>query len=201
MKKLIVFFLFVMPAAANCQIGEKFGAGFMIDRFGQRFEGFLRLEPGDGKKTSELIFKENKKGKKESYGPDYLKSCKIESDSFTVIRNIPLANRKILPADIVKVVLTGSGGVLYHQEFVKSKSTGHAATDFKIEEESSRYLAGIDGKIIAITASNFKEFAAVVADYEDLKTRIQTRKVKYSDLPKLIAEYKTFKSQPLPTPK
>jgi hypothetical protein len=129
------------------------------------------------------------------YGPDYLRSFKIESDSFTVVKNIPLANRKILEADLVKVVLVGSGGVLYLHELVKEKSSGHAATEYKIEEESTRYLAEIGGKLISINKSNFRELAPVVADHDELKTKIQTRKLGYADLPQVLAEYKSFKSK------
>ena len=51
MKNLLVAILLTIPVAVNGQLGEKFSEGYIVDRFGQRFNGFLRLEPGDGKKT------------------------------------------------------------------------------------------------------------------------------------------------------
>jgi hypothetical protein len=201
MKKLLSYFLFTLPVLAYGQIGEKFEAGFIIDKFGTRYDGFLRLEPGDAKNPGELLFKETKKSKKETYGPEYLTAFKIEADSFTVLKNIPLPNKKTIKADFAKVLLVGSGGVLYFQEYLKSRSIGHAAADYNVSEENSRYLVTINGNLTVLTQTNFKDLASVVADFEDLKARIQNRKVKFSDLPKVVEEYKTFTSQKVSTQK
>jgi hypothetical protein len=201
MRKLILYFFIVLPFAGYSQIGEKFEAGFIIDKFGVRYDGFLRLEPGNAKEAGELLFKESKKSKKETYGPDYLTAFKIETDSFTVLKNIPLPNKKSVKADFAKVVLVGSGGTLYFQEYLKSRSIGHAAADYEVSEANSRYLMSINGKLIVLTQANFKDLASVVTDFADLKARILNRKVKFSDLPKIIDEYKTFAAQKLSTQK
>jgi hypothetical protein len=194
-KRLTLFLLLLVPAFVHAQIGEKFESGFIIDKFGVRYEGFLRFEPGDGKKPGELFFKESKKSKKETYGPDYVTSFKIEKDSFTVLQNIPLPNKKTIKEDFAKVLLVGEGGVLYHLEYVKSKTSGHAAAEYKVTEENSRYLATVNSKLIILTPNNFTQFAPVVADFADLKTRIQTKKLKFADLPKVVEEYQAFKTQ------
>jgi hypothetical protein len=194
-KRLTLFLLLLAPPLVHAQIGEKFEPGFIIDKFGARYDGFLRLEPGDAKNPGELLFKESRKSKKETYGPEYLTAFKIEADSFTVLKNIPLPNKKTVKADFAKVVLAGSGGTLYFQEYVKSKTIGHAAADYKVTEENSRYLMSVNNKLIVLTHTNFKDLALVVADFEDLKARIQNRKVKFADLPKVVEEYKTFTVQ------
>lgn len=201
MKKLTLYILLILPGFAHSQIGERFDPGFIIDKFGARYDGFLRLEPGDGTTAGQLLFKESRKSKKDTYGPEYLTAFKIGSDSFAVLKNIPLPNKKTVKADFAKVMLVGSGGALYFQEYLKAKSTGHAAADYKISEENSRYLVLINGRLVILTKNNFKDFATVVSDFEDLKARIQNRKVKFSDLPKLIAEYKAFKEQDFSTKK
>jgi hypothetical protein len=195
MKKLTLCVLLTLPWFAQGQIGEKFEPGFIIDKFGTRYGGFLRLEPGNGKDPGELLFKESRKSKKESYGPEYVTAFKIEADSFTVLKNIPLPNKKTIKADFAKVMLVGSRGSLYFLEYLKSKSTGHAVAEHTISEENSRYLVAINGKLAVLNQNNFRELATVVADFEDLKTRILNRKMKFSDLPKVIEEYKTFKAQ------
>jgi hypothetical protein len=194
-KRLTLFLLLLAPPLVHAQIGEKFEPGFIIDKFGARYEGFLKFEPGDGKNPGELFFKESKKSKKETYGPDYVTSFKIEKDSFTVLQNIPLPNKKTIKEDFAKVMLVGEGGVLYFLEYLKSKTSGHAAAEYKVTEENSRYLATINGKLIMLTPNNFIQFAPVVADFADLKTRIQTKKLKFADLPKVVEEYQAFKTQ------
>jgi hypothetical protein len=195
MKKLVFCLLIVVPSMVVGQIGEKFEPGFIIDKFGARYDGFLRLEPGDNKKPSELIFKETRKSKKDVYGPDYVTAFKIEKDSFIVVNNVPLPNKKSIKADFVKVVLTGPGGVLYFREFLKKKSTGHAAADYKVEEENSGYLALVNGKLVMLSPSNYRDLAIIVSDFQDLKLRIEKRKIKYADIPKVVEEYQAFKEQ------
>src|SRR5688572_8320226 len=104
-KRLTLFLLLLVQSLVHAQIGEKFEPGFIIDKFGVRYEGFLRFEPGDGKNPGQLSFKESKKSKKEAYGPDYITSFKIEKDSFTVLQNIPLPNKKTIKEDFARVML------------------------------------------------------------------------------------------------
>jgi hypothetical protein len=93
------------------------------------------------------------------------------------------------------VMLVGEGGVLYFIEYIKSKTSGHAAANFKIDEENTRYLALINSKLVVLTPANFAQFAAVVADHTDLKTQIQSKKLRFADLPKVVEEYHAFKNQ------
>lgn len=196
MKKAILYYLLLlMPEISYAQIGEKTEPGFLIDKFGARYDGLLRYVPGDGKSGGEIIFRESKKSKKNAYRSNYVTAFKIEADSFTILKNIPLANKKVIAADFAKVTLVGPGGVIYFHEFKKSKSTGHAATDYKIAEENTRYLMSVNGKLTILTKNNFKNFAMIVSDHKELKNKILAGKAKFADLEKLIAEYKTFKEE------
>lgn len=198
MKKLLAIVVFFAVTASLCaQDTERFREGYIVDKFGEKYQGLIKLEPGDGKKSSQLIFKESKKGKKETYGPDYVRAFVAESDSFTILRNIPFAHRKPITLDFAKVELVTPGGILYFVETEVMKSSGHATTEFKVQEEKSKYIMSLNGKLVALTSSNMKDFSTIVADHADLKARILARKVKLQDVNAAIAEYKEFKkSQP-----
>ncbi len=198
MKKVFVVILFfTITASLSAQDTERFREGYIIDKFGARYNGLIKLEPGDGKKSSQLIFKESKKGKRETYGPEYVRTFVAESDSFTILKNIPFAHRKPIAIDFVKVELVGPGGILYLAETEVLKSSGHATTEFKVQEEKTKYIMSINGKLVPLTANNMKDFATIVSDHADLKTRILGRKVKLQDMNAAIAEYREFKkSQP-----
>lgn len=198
MKRALFFILLAMPVLASGQ-DERFRDGYIIDKFGEKYSGLIKIEPGDGKKPGQLVFKESKKGKKETYGPDYVRSFVVESDSFAVLQNIPLANRKTLSADFARVMLVGSGGVLYSLETEVLKSSGHATTAYKVAEEKIKYVLDINGKLIGLTQSNMKDFATIIADDTALHTKVLSRKIKFQDLNLAVEEYKTFsktKSQP-----
>jgi hypothetical protein len=194
---LFIILVFAVTGSLFAQDAERFREGYIIDKFGEKYSGLIKLEPGDGKKSSQLIFKESKKGKKETYGPDYVRAFVAESDSFTILKNIPFAHRKAIALDFVKVELVTPGGVLYLAETEVMKSAGHATTEFKVQEEKSKYIMSLNGKLVALTANNMKDFATIVADHADLKARILGRKVKFQNLNAAITEYKEFKkSQP-----
>lgn len=193
--KWIVAFCFQMLAcSAFGQASEKFEEGYFIDKNNQKFSGFLKLEPGDGKKPGQLSFRESRTGKKETYQPGYIKAFVIRTDSFSVLKNIPLGHKKSVPSDFVRVVLVGSGGTLCQHEVAIMKSTGHASTEFRIEEEKLRYFLNINNKLILLTPSNMKDFATVIADHEELKKRVLARKVKHAQLLEAVDEYKRFKA-------
>jgi hypothetical protein len=195
MKKLLVLALIFLSIDGRAQIGEKFKKGFIVDKSGDKYEGLIRLEPGNEKNPGALIFKEEKKGKKETYGPTYIKSFKIESDSFTVLKKIPMPKKKVREADFAKVLLVGSGGAIYELEYIVEKSTGHAATEYRISEQNSKYYIQVNGKTAMLTPSNFKDVAVVVADCPELKSRIAAKKVKFADLEKVVSDYKNCTPQ------
>jgi hypothetical protein len=174
----------------EAQNTEKFQEGYIIDKFGDKYSGMIRLDPGDGKKAGVLTFKESRKGKKETYGTDYVRAFVVASDSFTVLKNIPFAQRKIIPSDFARVALVGSGGVLYCIETETLKSSGHAASEYSITEEKLKYFIQLKGKLTGLTQHNMKDFAAIVADNAELKKKILTRKIKYADIELAITEYK-----------
>ena len=196
MKQLlcIVFFAQLMPHAFS-QDTERFREGYFIDKFGQKYSGMIRLDPGDGKKPAQVTFKESKKGKRETYGPDYVKAFVVESDSFTVVKNIPIGNRKTIPIDFALVKLNGSGGVVYRVETELMKSSGHAATEYKINEEKLKYFLEINGKLLTLTANNMKDFATIIGDNADLKARVLKKKIKFDQLESAIQEYKLAKKK------
>jgi hypothetical protein len=193
MRKLQVCILFLFPLIACAQTGFK--PGFIIDKSGQKYEGLLKFEPGNDKQAGELVFKESKKGKKEVYGTNYLKAFKIESDSFTVLKNIVLPRNKKRPDDFAKVLLVGSGGILYQLEYIVAKSSGHASTEYVNMQENIRYFISANGKLSALTASNFTAVANVVADCPELKTKIAGKKIKFADLQKVVEQYQSCKSK------
>jgi hypothetical protein len=190
MKPLLSICLILSATYLHAQNTEKFREGYIVDRFGEKYSGMIKLDPGDGKKSGVITFKEARKGKKETYGPEYVKSFVIESDSFTVLKNIPIAQRKILAADFARVALVGSGGVLYAVETETQKSLGHASSEYLIDEEKLRYFVNINGKLIVLTKQNMKDFATIISDNAELKKKVLSRKIKYADLPQAIAEYK-----------
>jgi hypothetical protein len=190
--RLFLFIVLLIASASQLQAQstEKFQDGYIIDKFGEKYSGMIRLDPGDGKKAAVLTFKESRKGKKETYGPDYVKAFVVASDSFIVLKNIPLAQKKTIPADFARVALVGSGGVLYCIETETQKSNGHAQTEYVVTEEKLKYFLLIKGKLIGLTSRNMKDFATIVADNDALEKKILTRKIKFDDLQLAIAEYK-----------
>lgn len=196
MKKFLIPLLILFPSLVYPQItGEKFRQGFIIDKSGEKYEGLIRLQPGTQKEPASIVFKEGKKGKKEIYGTSYVKSFKIEADSFTVLRNIPMPGKKIRAADFAKVVLQGSGGLIYLLQYNVEKSDGHAATEYRVTEENSKYYLQINGKIAMLTPNSFKDVSLVVGDCPDLRSRIANRKLKFTDLEKVVTEYKNCNAQ------
>lgn len=194
---LIAIFGFAVTGSLFAQDTERFREGYIVDKFGEKYSGLIKLEPGDGKRSSQLIFKESKKGKKETYGPDYVRAFVTESDSFTILKNIPFAHRKPIAIDFAKVELVTPSGVLYFVETEVLKSAGHATTEFKVQEEKSKYIMSLNGKLVALTANNMKDFATIVADHPDMKARILGRKLRFQNLNSAITEYKEFKKSQL----
>jgi hypothetical protein len=195
MKRISLIILLLLPLVCSAQIGgEKFRRGYIVDTSGGRYEGLIKLEAGDEKNPSTIVFKEDKKGKKENYGTSYVKAFKIESDSFTVLKNIPMPKKKVRKVDFAKVVLRGSGGAIYLLEYTSEKDAGHASSEFTITEEYSRHYIQINGKLAMLTPSNFKDVAVIVGDCPDLKARIAAKKLKPADLAKVVAEYEQCKT-------
>lgn len=203
MKIPSIIFLFMLPLISNAQsvLGDRLKPGFIIDRFGDKYEGLLKLEPGNDKKSGELIFKENKKGRKEVYKPAYIKSFVIETDSFATLKNFPIAKQKNREADFAKVEMVGPGGVVYSVEYTVAKSSGHAATEYVIDQENVKFFIKVNNKLSPLSHTNFKDVAIIVADNQYLKTRIVSKKLKYADLRKVIDTYKTNKPQEVSTEK
>jgi hypothetical protein len=194
MKTILIVCFIGLPLLGLAQLGEKYRPGFIVDTSGGKYEGLLRLQPGDDKNPSKIEFKEDKKGKKETYSTSYVKAFKIESDSFTILKNIPMPKRKVRAADFARVVIKGSGGVVYNLEYTSEKSSGHASTEYTITEEKSKHYIQINGKLAMLTPSNFKDVAVIVGDCPDLKAKIAARKLKSSDLEKVVAEYTNCKT-------
>jgi|GEM_PF-6469664 len=191
MKRLQFFLLIIFPIVVQGQSGFK--EGFLIDKSGTRYEGFLKFEPGNEKQAGRVLFKESRTGKKEVYGTDYVKAFKIEKDSFTVLKEFVFARQKTKAADFAKVLMVGSGGVVYSVEYVVEKSSGHATTEYKALEENTKYLVLLNGKLVLLAANNFTALANVVADCTELKTNITNKKRRYADLQKVIEEYRSCK--------
>lgn len=195
MKKWIFIALIIFPYFSSGQDG-KFREGFIIDRSGERYEGFLRFEPGSSTRPAQLFFREGKKGKTETYGPSYVKSFRIASDSFTILRKIALPRQKVREEDFAKVLLVTPAGAIYSYEYEISKTSEHAASDFTTSEENTRYFYESKGKLVLITPANFRDVGSLVSDCPALKARIQNRKLKYADLSNVIEDYKTCRSAP-----
>jgi hypothetical protein len=193
MKKLGILFLIVAPLAAHAQSGFK--EGYLIDKSGEKYEGFLKFEPGGEKESGELVFKESKKGKKEVYNTSYVKTFKIATDSFTVLNNFAYARNKTKPADFAKVLLVAPAGVIYSVEYKVEKSSGHAATEYKDIVENTRYFIFTNGKLALLNQTNFATVANLVADCAELKTNIIRKKRKFADLQKVIEEYHSCKTK------
>jgi hypothetical protein len=195
MKSFILFLIVIFPLSSLAQLtGEKFRKGYIIDKSGEKYEGFIRVEPGNERTAAKIEFKEDKKSKKETYDPSYIKSFKIESDSFTVLKKIPMPKKKVREADFAKVLLTGAAGAVYLLEYTTEKSSGHASTEYTITEENSKYYILLNGKMAMLTPSNFKDVALIVADCSDLKTKIASKKLKIADIDKAVSEYQTCKA-------
>jgi hypothetical protein len=193
MKTLLVVLFFLKSVVLLSQDNERFREGYIIDKFGQKYAGLIRLTPGDGKKSAKITFKESRKSKPESYGPDYVKAFVMASDSFTVVNNIPIENKKTIAADFALVALKGSGGTLYRVETEVLKSNGHASSSYKLPQEKLKYFMNINGKVVALTARNMKDFATIIGDHPDLKSRVLKNKIKFEDLESAIEEYKQSK--------
>lgn len=193
MKRIIWLFFAVSPAFAQGQGGFK--PGYIIDKSGTRYEGLLKYEPGNEKKPGEVIFRESRNAKKEVYSTSYVRTFKIETDSFTVVSNIPVTRQKIRAADFMKVVLSGPGGVVYLLEYTVQKSSGHASTEYVNTVENTRYYIYGGGKLSPLTQSNFTAVAGVVADCQELKAKIAGKKLKLANLAAIVEEYRNCKSQ------
>src|SRR5687768_11268679 len=98
MKNMLVICAVIFSSICYGQ-SDKFRAGYIVDKSGEKYEGFIRFEPGTDKTPGSVIFREDKKGKKESYGTTYVKSFKVESDSFVVLKQIPIPGRKVKAED------------------------------------------------------------------------------------------------------
>ena len=168
---------------------DRFRPGYMVDKSGEKYEGFIRFEPGTDKAAGTVIFREGKKGKKESYSTTYVKSFKVEGDSFVILKQIPMPGKKVKAEDFARVVLTGPGGIIYQLEYDKAKESGHAATEFKTIEENSKYYLQINGKLAMLTQTNFRDIATIVSDCSNLRDKITSKKVKIADLEKVVEEY------------
>ncbi|HYC85361.1 MAG TPA: hypothetical protein VEB86_09070 [Chryseosolibacter sp.] len=193
MKRFHFILLIMFPAVAAAQGGFK--EGYLVDRSGIRYEGMLKFEPGTDTQAGQLIFKESKKGKKEVYGTNYVRSFKIEADSFAVVTNLVLGRQKTKTEDFAKVVLVGTGGVLYSLEYKVEKSSGHATTEYKDIVENTKYFLLANGKLTPLTAGNFTALAPVVSDCPALKKGIAGKKRRYADLVRIIEEYRSCKTQ------
>jgi hypothetical protein len=188
---LLCFFI----AAGYSMSAQTFKEGYIVDASGQKFEGLIRYEPGNQEKPGMVIFKEGKKGKKEEYGPNYVRSFKIDADSFAVVKNIAMPRQKVREADFVRVLLVGVKGVLYAYEYDLAKTSQHAASDYVIMQENTKFLVSSNGKLSILTASNFRNFAPVVGDCEALRAKIANGKVRLSAIQSVIDEYKTCKTK------
>jgi hypothetical protein len=195
MKSIILSLLVIFPLSVSGQLaGEKFRKGYIIDKAGEKYEGFLRVEPGNERSAAKIEFREDRKSKKETYDPSYVKSFKIESDSFTVLKKIPMPKKKVREADFAKVLLTSKAGAVYLLEYTTEKSSGHASTEYTITEENSKYYIQLNGKIGMLTPGNFKDVALIVADCAELKTKVASKKFKIGDIDKVVSEYETCKA-------
>ncbi|HYG03296.1 MAG TPA: hypothetical protein VD927_12680 [Chryseosolibacter sp.] len=192
---LTILLLLTLHLTVAGQASDKFQTGYFIDKFGERYDGELILQPGDGKNPGALVFRESKNGKKESYGPDYVKAFVIAADSFAVIEKIPLANRKVLAMDFARITLRTQNGTVYLHELSVQKKSGHASSAHLVTDEQLRYIIQSGNKLTVLNKGNLKEFANIVPDHPDLRKRILARKVKLENIGSAIDEYKKFKTE------
>lgn len=189
----LLFLILGLSSGVDGQSNDKFREGYFIDKNGNRYNGWLLLEPGDGKKTSELVYRESRNSKKEFYNPGYVQKFVIAADSFGVIQNFPLANRKTMAMDFARVIIVGDGGVLYQHQTEQLKSSGHAAADFQIEQDKFRYLIFYNNKFIPLTQHNMKDLAPLMKDHAELSKKLAARKIRFSQLETVVEEYRQFK--------
>lgn len=190
---LVILFILGSITYVSGQVSTKFEPGFFIDKFNEKYEGELMLQPGDGTKPGALIFRESKKGNKESYGPDYVKTFVIASDTFAVIEKIPLSRGKTVAEDFAKVLMTSKQGTLYLHELAVLTKSGHASSAHMVTDEKLRYIIKSPSKLTVLNKGNLKEFASMIPDHPALQKRVLAKKVKLEEIRSAVDEYKKFK--------
>jgi hypothetical protein len=190
----LLFFLFILSTFALPAQTE----GIIIDKYGQRFSGFLTINTGYKTNPDLLAFRETAKSKKEILTVDDLRAFTIGQDSFLMLRKFkfPLLDT---PYDrFVKVVLRGKDDLLC--TFRAPKDDGKEVmmpTGKKTftPKTITHYLTQRRGEFLLITDFNFyHEMPNIVADYATLKDQIISKKLTFEDMEGIIEAYESWRS-------
>jgi hypothetical protein len=185
------------PATSQIQI-TKLKEGFIIDQYGQKFNGFLAImrdkyDPR-GEQSQVLVYKETLKSKKEKLTVNDVKAFQIENDSFLVLKNFRLPAEDIVHNKFAKVILRGEADLLCtfeHMDLVAGiYQPGHAYTTRTYE----RYLVYRNGIYREITDHNFAmQMPIVIHDYKSLADEIRSGKLTFKMMNEIVKRYEEWR--------
>ena len=177
---LISIFLISAQVTSFAQFKE----GFIIDKYGQKFPGFINFIEGQS-----LSYKEKKSGKKEEFTIHDLNGFVVERDSFYAVRNYRLTSKTTING-FARVLIKRPDKLLSSvSSFRTSKSTAIVHT-----KETTHYLIVGKTKTSPLTKSNFlKEMPLLVDDQPELKQKILARELTFDDIETIISVYRNPK--------
>ena len=192
------FFALVMSSAYG-QFTESFVEGFIIDQYGGKYNGYMRISrykkfnKGVKGQSETLVYRETSKSKKEKLTVNDLSAFKMGEDSFLILKNFQLPLDETKHNKFAKVILKGKDDILCSFEELKLVA-GVVQLNNYVAKTINHYLIYRKGKFINITEYNFyNEMPLIVSDYKELKDQIETKVFKFKDIDRVAFEYELWR--------
>ena len=168
---------------------DNYQPGYFYDSLGNKVEGLLKFKYGGGlggKKNGDcvLLFKTDRKDKKDKYTPDEISSFVIGKDSFAVVRNFSLNAFVYYPMDFAKVNANGKINIYTYYALISQGQYGNRVTKvFCLLEK--------DNKVITVKKRQIKKVLKTYyyIDYPELASKLSGKKQRLDDLPAITKLY------------
>jgi len=169
------------------QYSNRYKEGYIIDKYGAKYSGLIKITEGVNEDPDYLIFKESEKADKVRLDKEKLRSFVIEKDSFVVVNKYKIPKKKTILDGFAKALLKTPNASLC--ELIQRKRVVSPSSD-AYDYDKDYYFIVRDRIFTLLNSYNFKsEMSAVVEDDVALMKRIDSGELKLSDLGQIIELY------------
>ncbi|MEQ9231102.1 MAG: hypothetical protein RIF46_10500, partial [Cyclobacteriaceae bacterium] len=165
MKILLSFLLALLVSSAFAQYED----GSYTDLEGNVISGLIKIQPGSavGGEPMTILYKEGKRTKQESFGPQDISSLNIGGRKFVVREDLMLGEGVFFESDFVEVLIEGRLNLYVHKALMVDRFGGNIRSSYILEK---------DGKKKVVSDSTFKTIVPLfIADDEELIGKIERK--------------------------
>jgi len=186
-RNLMILILICISLNVSGQYSNRYKDGYIIDKYGAKYSGLVKMTEGANDDPDYLLFKESEKADKIKLEKATLRSFVIEKDSFIVVNNYKVPKKKTVLDGFAKILLKTPNEALceliQHQRVAGPSSNAY-------DDNRDYFFIIRDKNYIVLTNYNFKhEMTAIVEENGELKKKINSGEFTYKDLNKVVDLY------------